>query len=315
MSNWKDELQRLELPENLQHRGKAGMEQVENERKKRKPFFLKASGLVAAILLCVSGWFIFKEDTIKTTQPNETSVREITKNGDTIEIPPLQIPENADTMDMIGLVVYKGQIYTQSDVRYEGDDIYALKGMKLGDTKNTLDEWSKKEEFEKELASNIGESSIYEVEGYNTDFRIMSYQEWNGKEQAEIFERLNGLSMTTGGDVFDAFHMVGNVAAAKWQTFNDWDRATSNFTQMADVAIIEKFVEQLGKAIPLIREVDHEPISNQMNQNDFKALTITLKDDMSMTFKLFKGGYVYYGGMDIYFKVEQETFDELWQEL
>ena len=79
---------------------------------------------------------------------------------------------------MIGLVVYQGNIYTQTGTQITPD--IAARGDKLGRSKSGITEWSSSEDYT-ELASTIGEMDIFTVKGYDADFRIMSYMEHDGK--------------------------------------------------------------------------------------------------------------------------------------
>ena len=61
------------------------------------------------------------------------------------------------------------------------------------------------------------------------------------------------------------------------------------------------YVQNENDALDIVQETAYRA---------FKS--IRLKDGTAMTFKLLKGGYVYYGFMDVYFEVDEQVFNETW---
>lgn len=301
MAKWQDELDALHVPKTVHKRAVAG---VKHARIKRRNVWRKVGACAAAISLLI----IVGQQLLTSPTPPTTS-QMVMKDG-VIHIPAIHIPDDASNADMNGLVVYDGHIYTQSDVTYEGP-LRALQGTYIGKTKNLIDEWSSASVYEQQLASNIGEQPIYTVKGYDEDFRVMFYRDVEGEKQVGIFERLNDIKVSTGKDVFEQFNMTGNVVSANWQSHAAWDVSANKKHRVTDVAAMERFVAALHQATPHVR-ADDEPLSMAQNNETFKALTIRLKDGTAMTFKLLKGGYVYYGFMDVYFEVDEQVFNETW---
>ena len=305
MAKWKEELDALSVPKHIHQRAKVGVQQV---KKPRRPMWWKIGALVAALCVIIGVTQFFKEK--PTVAPVDQPQTTTAENG-SIHIPAISIPDDASSADMIGLVVYNGHIYTQSDVTYSGP-LRALQGERIGVTKDLIDEWSNATAYEKQLASNIGEQPIYRVKGYDSDFRMMYYSDLDGDKTVEIMERLNDITIASGADVFSRFHVKDNVVSATWQSHTEWNASSKTVHLVKDVAAMERFVTALYEAPPHKRDED-EPLSMDQNDQSFKSLTIKLKDGTAMTFKLLKGGYVYYGFMDVYFEMDEDVFNDIWQ--
>ena len=232
-----------------------------------------------------------------------------------VEIPAIQLPKDTSNVDMVGLIVYNGKIYTQTNTEINAVDAKAIIGDKLGTTKGTIDEWSKQKEYDEELASTIGEMDVYSVIGYDKDFRIMVYQGQDENHYSEFYENLNGITISSGDDVFGKLNMVGNVASAQWRTFSDWDNSIDNYKQISDIEVLNTFLEELNITKPLPRKQNSDPIINSRNNEEFRELTLKLTDGSTVKLNLFKDGYIYYGITDVYFEMDESTFSKIWNQL
>ena len=96
---------------------------------------------------------------------------------------------------MIACVVYDGAVYTQGEWL---DDASALLGEYLGHATGSIDEWSDETDYVEFAGTMSGE--LYTVVGYDPDFRICCL---NDDGSAMLLERLNGISLDTGADLFD----------------------------------------------------------------------------------------------------------------
>ena len=138
-----------------------------------------------------------------------------------LEIPAKKLPEDTKAVyDMIGLVVYRGGIYTQG-ASYEGEkarEIDGLVGEYLGHAKGNLDEWSRQDDYAQEFASTYY-GDVYAVKGYDTGFRICLRVEWTEPDGSAVLwilflDRFNGITVVTGSDIFeDRLHLQGRVTA------------------------------------------------------------------------------------------------------
>lgn len=233
-----------------------------------------------------------------------------------MKIPAIQLPKDISNANMVRLIVYNGKIYTQSATEIDASDAKDLLDVKLGKTKETIDEWSEQEDYNEEFASTVGVSAdVYSVQGYDKDFRIMIYEERGGNIYAEFYENLNGITINNGEDIFGQLNMIGNVSTAQWRTFSDWDNGVENYNPIEDTETLNSFIEILNKAKPLPAEENADQISNSRSDGQFREITINLNDGSKVRLILLKNGYIHYGSMDVYFKVEDEIISKIWKKI
>ena len=174
-----------------------------------------------------------------------------------ISIPAVEIPGTAGSAetDMIGLVVYNGNVYTQSESYYGSDALATdhLTGKYLGYATGSIDEFSTDENYEEEFASTI-EGKVFEVKGYDADFRICirnEIEDENGKKQLSIdyLEHLNGIKIKNGSELFEQrLHLSNRADAVKWQNHEDWDNAVGNLhNAQIDNKLWTEFINQINK--------------------------------------------------------------------
>jgi hypothetical protein len=310
----KQEMNNIEIPKELSERSKMGVSQAKKEMKSgRKRFNVKGIGIAAALLVSVGTFTLFSDGAPDNTTGNQGAL--VVNEDGSVEIPAIQLPEDTSSASMIGLIVYNGKIYTQTRTDISPEDAKPLLGEKLGTTKGNIDEWSEQEAYDKEFASSIGIKDVYSVIGYDKDFRIMTYQEQDGKQYVEFYENLNGITIISGEDVFGELNMVGNVSSAQYRTFSDWDNNIKNYQPIRDLETLNTFVTELNKAKPFPRTQDSDPISNSRNDEDFRELTVNLNDGSMVRLTLLRDGYIYYGFMNVYFQMNQDVFSKMWSQL
>ena len=234
-------------------------------------------------------------------------------------IPAIELPKKKSNVDfdMIGLFVYNGKIYTQTTTSIDFDSAQKLLGNKLGTTKGSIDEWSTQDEYAKEFASSIGKEDVYTVTGYDKEFRLMTYiivkDGISGPyKEAQFYECLNGITIQDGKDIFGKLNLEGNVETACYRRYNDWYNGIENFHEIDDVELYNEFVKELNNTAPYAPESIEE---FRRNQNSHKELIFKLKDGSRVSMAIFKDGYINYGYNNVYFKMEQEIFQKLWDKL
>ncbi|MFD1019719.1 hypothetical protein [Thalassobacillus hwangdonensis] len=251
-------------------------------------------------------------DSTSTTSSNEKETTEAGGESDNgVEIPAIQLPEGSDmaTADMIGLIVYQGNIYTQTNTEISPEDAKELVGEKLGRTTGTIDEWSEQEDYEKEFASSTGVGDVFAVKGYEPSFRIMMY----GDDHAEFYEHLNGITVASGEDVFGKMNMTGNVVSAEYQFYSDWYQSRGNKKPIGDEEVVNTFVEDLNETKPLVRSESNDPIGDLRSDETHKKLYLTLEDGSRVQLTLLEGGYIYYGYGGVYFQMDEAQFSDMWE--
>lgn len=294
------------------------LQELQQERKRpRKMAYIAASIVLAAgIGVTASG---FWKQANEPTSPS-TEVARVNpdtpppSSSDSVVIPKMELPNmnSGVKAKMIPLVVYKGNVFTQAATRIDAADATALRGDKLGRTTGGIDEWSGKDEYI-ELASNIGETDIYVVKGYDTDFRIMSYTEIDGQVYAELFEHTNGITVSSGADLLGKLNLEGRIASAEWESFDSWNNGLQQYTPLENDETLGSFLAALQDAKPLAAE----PLINQGIYDDVNriSLYLTLEDHTRVELTLFGRGLVRYGNAPVFFEVESGAFQALWEHM
>ena len=300
------EMSQIEIPQELSERSKLGVMRAKSEIRPKNRYRTAGIAVAAALIVSTGTYTYFHKD---TPAPN----KQVATNTRSVKIPAVQMHHNgAASTRMIGLIVYNGKIYTITGTSISAEDAKAIIGEKLGTTKDTIDEFNQKQTIGRDFASTVGITDVYSVKGYDTNFRIMTYQEIDGQIYAEFYENLNGITISSGEDVFGKFNMEGNVASAQYRTFDDWNSGIENYHSIADMDTVNSFVEALNKAEPFLRGQDSDPLVDNLTSETYRELTLTLKDGSRVKLTLIKGGFVYYGFMDAYFKVDEDAFSEMW---
>jgi hypothetical protein len=268
----------------------------------------------ACLFLIIGVGVFFQWNEERSLGPKESPVeRRVTEGA--VYIPQVEIPEQQSgmAMDMIGLIVYQERVYLQSDTTVPPEAAKPLVGEKIGRTKGNLNEWSSQNDYEQEMASSIGESDIYKVNGYDSEFRIMAYEEINGEIYAQFYDCLNGMEVSTGEDVFKKFGLAGNVQSVRWERFDSWNNSLGEYEDFPVDDRFDSFLQSLNAAKPIEQDVLME--QGIYENEEQKFILIKLKDQTEVRLRLFKDGYVKYGFVPVFFKVEAAAFTEMWDSL
>ncbi|PWL42430.1 MAG: hypothetical protein DBY45_08805 [Clostridiales bacterium] len=219
----------------------------------------------------------------------------------------LEEPEPGVAVDMVGLIVYRGSIYTwTNNLTLSNAQEQALRGEYLGRTKGNIDEWSKQDDYSKELASSIGKEDVYTVCGYDRDFRIMTS---DGQGNVGIYERLNDIWLESGNDLFGRMKLKGNLEAFCWQPLSEWDSGVENrYDPGLSEEVVNAFIDGLYDAVYMEKA--------DWRQLEPKPCYLTLKDGTEIRLMLLKGGYVKYLGMggNGVFRMEESVFNEVYED-
>ncbi len=274
--------------------------------------------LVAAVAFGVNNLFKNRDDVIPSV--SETQKPAIADTG--LCIPAVKLPDTTAgaAFDMLGLVVYKGGIYTQSETYYgaEALKIDKLIGDYLGYATGSISEWSRQEEYAEEFASSVA-GKVYEVIGYDTDFRVCIREEMedeNGEKQLwiQFLDRLNGITLANGADLFETrLHLRDRIANIQWQSHNDWNYSKGNIQNATiDTDLWEKFLDQIDKAT-FVNTWDPESSSNTIYNTEQQAhIILTMEDGTVICLRLIEGGYVGYSALGWCFvQIPGDTFDSI----
>ena len=257
----------------------------------------------------------------------ETGVTAMETETSGVYVPAVEIPESTEegtTLDMIGFVVYKGNIYTQS-MDYTGEEAYKIDeivGEYLGTAKGNIDEWSSQDEYAVEFASSVA-GEIYAVEGYDTSFRIClraEYEDENGPGLwIQFLDCLNGITLSKGSDLFeDRLRVRELTGSVQWQSHEDWDYNTGNFKDAdIDEAVWNEFWDAVDNG-DFFDAWDHENLCPVISDMSHQAhMIINMNDGTKVNIRMieFEGeGYVGYQGFNWYYvKVPKEIFDKVYE--
>ncbi|MCL6456557.1 MAG: hypothetical protein K6T85_00985 [Gorillibacterium sp.] len=273
-----------------------------------------------ALLLSLGIWadpFGTSKDAAPSSSTSPTTVTDtvVPVVGTGVYLPPMKISasEPGVSASMIGLFVYKGKVYIQAATTITPDAAKLVLGEKLGRTKAGITEWSTQDEYATEFASTIGTTDIYTVKGYDSEFRLMSYQVQDGEVWAEYYECVNDLMIKSGADLLGLLKLTGNVQSAKWERFDSWNNGLQQYQEIADTDGLTTFLQALNEAKPLpAQPLAEAGIYDNGNQG---FLLLKLQDNSEVHLRLFKDGYVKYGNADVFFQVDASTFSVLWNQV
>ena len=236
---------------------------------------------------------------------------------ETLQIPAIELPEPQEGVeaDMIGLVVWHGAVYTEAQM-YLGDEAETVKQLAaqhLGRAKGNIDEWSSQDDYATELASTCT-GEIYTVSGYDPDFRLCAVHEMLTGDGTTVpwvwfMERLNGINLATGADLFDArLCLPGRIESVRYQTHDDWNEGRNNFQALDDVQAAERLIEA---ACAGQFEYVHDEQPDFYSRDGKQAhLYLTLTDGTVTELRLFEGGWVGYQPLGWYFvKIPDEIVE------
>ncbi len=249
----------------------------------------------------------------ETTRANIafTSGENNTETASAVDITPKT--ETSVDVDMADMIVYQGRVYTGShympnwyieeyypewyDPEFSKGESFV--GDKLGQTAG---------------ASTGGKQDIYSVKGYDTVFRIMTWQ----YNKSTIYESWDGVNINSGKDVFSLLRLDGRIKKAFVEGYDSWNnggsKGTKIYTSIKNMKLLNSFINELCNTKPYRTD---EYVSIWRNHGDIKQkfIHLFLEDGLILTLTLFKDGYVHYGGCPYFFKMENQLFIEMWENI
>lgn len=267
-----------------------------------------------------SSWV--KTENQKDERKNEKDDEFYVADENAVEVPSITLPTITEgvELDMIGLVVYQGSIYTQGkwyDDK-EAENVLDLVGDYLGYAKGNINEWSTQDEYATEFAGTA-RGDVYSVKGYSPAFRICiknSYYDEETKEDVtyvEMFENLNGIRLATGADLFDKrLQLRGNWSSIQYQQHENWDNGWPDYEYFDLEGVSEEEWNAFYEELCASEFVD----MTKTDIYDFNQahLMIHLQDQTTVELRLFEGGYVGYQPLGWYFvKMPGELFDQMFE--
>lgn len=304
-------------------------EETEARRKKKRAMTKVLTPVMGLCLVAILGVGIWQSDILG--QPDAVLSGDVpsqseSSDGDTLEdmslsspeyavyTDPVNLPENTSgvAVDMIGCLVYKGKVYTQSADFYQYDAVTAqqLVGEYVGEAKGTLDCWSSQEDWATEFASTYS-GPVYKVKGYSEEFRLCIYVNQGQEEWLQILDNYDGIGLNSGADLFEErLHITGNVESVTYRTHDDWEKQNSEkpFTGVSEEDMNEFFRELCGS--PFVR-IDPERDPGFYERAETQGhLYLNMKDGTVVELRLLDGGYVGSESLGwVFVKMPGELFD------
>ncbi|NLU24447.1 MAG: hypothetical protein GXW99_07025 [Clostridiales bacterium] len=293
------------------------VEEAAEYKGKSRRIWIRWSAAAACLCLLLTGLYLSR-----LPSKNSTAKQPTYDDGYAIHIPAVKLPNDTagTSMDMVGLVVYQGRVYTQAE-QYSGEQAEAVAGLigeYVGYAKGTIDEWSAQDAYATEFASTY-EGDVYSVKGYSPDFRLcISFgaidSEQNNVKNIVFLENLNGIGVTNGGDLFEKrLHLQQRWQAVRYQEHENWDNGWPDYVYRPLDRISEEqintFLETLC-ASPFSYVYETNP--NFYDEGEQAHLFFQMDDGTTVELRLFAGGYVGYQSMGWYFvKMPGEIFDTI----
>lgn len=306
----KTEIEQIEIPSELHHRSKNGIQKAKEEmRPKKTRYWSKVASAVASMIILASGYVAYQNINDGNSQVSPPS--------SAIQVPVIVPPDGViENSDMFNLIVHDGKVYTQSNTSMDSRYAEQVRGRKLGTTKGIINEWSKQDEYAKELASTTSGEDVYTVKGYDEDFRIMTYTQ-DGDDDFRFYEHLNGITVKEGSDIFGKLKLTGNVVSADYRLAKDWDNNVDAYHVIDNNHIVDTFVKELNYSTPFLRESIEGNIDAAYKNDEIKELSLHLKDGSRVRLIIMQNGYIHYGlwGETIYFRMDGKIFKQMWNEL
>lgn len=298
-------INKLEPDKEMESRLSEKIMSKQNNKFTFKPIVSIAASLVIFVSLGIFG-YNFAE------KKPDTSSHIINSTGG-IDVPKIELQNNTNVaVDIIGLIVYQGRIYTQADTTIRLESAKKILGEKLGTTKENIDEWSQQDDYAVEFASSIGKQAVYSVKGYNKSFRIMTYEKIDGTVYSEFYECINGITVKNGADVFNKLKIENNTKTSKYENFKSWNENKKQYKELTKFNALTNFINELKNTIPNTQESLSYLLDDKGELNQ-KFVYITLNDGSEVQLRLFKDGYIYYS--HIFFKMENQAFNKLWDQI
>lgn len=320
--DYKNSMDDLKISEDFKTNTRKLMKEARNMKNKKsinKKILVSAASL--AIILAAGGTAYYNLAGSSNTL-NDTSIA-ADENTKSYTVPFIELPKDSSqaSKDMLGLFVYQGRVYIQSNTRFtygeDGmtpikEDVLNLQGDYIGQTTGSIDEWSTQDDYAKEFASSIGVAKIYTVKGYDSKYRLMAYYEWDGGFGCEIFDSFGGLNIHDGSDYFDILNLKGNISSLSYESFDSWNNGLLNNSEITESLEFNNFLDALYDSTPIGNDIDLL-LETQVADGQ-KFITITTKDNLKTTLRLVKGGYVYDSQIG-FFKIADDAFHAFYNSL
>jgi len=264
------------------------------------------------IMSCIITPRILQQKEISIAQVS-TVIEEKSQVSNEINIPIINLHEDKSSMDLIGIIIYDGKIYTQSGF-IENNEFTKqnLIGEYIGTAKGNININSRLSDNMYEFSSTV-KGDIYTVKGYDKSFRICIPEMNTNSGVIAFYENLNGITLSTGKDLYGTrIHLKENYIQAyqlKYDISNDIINKI-NYSELTNDDI-GQFIDALYNSPFVDFSTSNEDIFN-MNIKHV-SMGFKMKDETTIKIRLYENGLVYYEGM--YGKVFVQMNDSIFQKI
>lgn len=237
----------------------------------------------------------------------------------------------------IATLVYKGRIYTTQSVEFPLEIGKELIDKKIGVTWDLMSEIQDNGtsagyidlEALKDFASISEGDEVYTAKGYDESFRLITYTKNEYGEYVNLWECLNDFILADGSYVFGMMNIRENLGSATWKSFNNWNNGIIEEKEITIDDTVNSFIDSMYKGTPYsledesLRNELFDKESNYSSEEDYadineesqKFIFLKMKDGTKAEIRLFKSGYIYYSGLNFAFKLDEESFNNMWNKL
>jgi hypothetical protein len=272
-------------------------------------------------------------------EENEISDEEINTYKKGIYVPKQQLPEIDPNIQAsrVATLVYKGRVYTIAGTEISLEEGKALMDKNIGTTwsmmKETRDDGTVTGYIDleslRDFASSGEGEEVYTVKDYDENFRLITHTKNEYGEFISLWECLNDFNLLDGSDVLGKMNIKGNLESITWETFNNWNYGNINEKEVTIDDTVNNFIDAMYKGTPYsleneeLRKSLFDKESNyssgeeyfEANEERQKFIFLKMKDGTKVEIRLFKEGYIYYSGLNFAFKIDEESFNNMWNKL
>lgn len=315
------------------------MKRCSESSKKTNKYNYKVGFSVVVALLIFSVLIFAKEKLEYNNKLENNIVKEEVPVKEGIYVPKEQLGRIDPDIQAcrIATLVYKGRIYTLEGTEISLEEGKSLMDKRIGVTwdliKKIKDDGTSAGYIDLEsledFASFGAGDEVYTVKGYDDDFRLITYNKNEYGEFISIWECLNDFILADGSDIFGKMNIKDNVKSVTWETFNNWNYGTLEGKEVIIDDTLNSFIDAMYNGIPYSLEdeelrkelFDKENNYNtgeeyfEANEEGQKFMLFKMNDGTKVEIRLFRSGYVYYKGLNFAFKLDEESFNNMWDKL
>ena len=161
-----------------------------------------------------------------------------------------------------------------------------------------------------DFTSNMDISDVYTIKNYDKQYFLLTFATFYGEDKSTEFVRIwtcfDGLSVSSGADIFDLYDIDRQLTKIRYCN-GYWFDDSKDVLRESDVSQLKKVVKILKKAEPLYVKKGSLP------EQEYKYLQLEMKNGLEIDLHLGQNGTLIF--QDIVFQLNEKDFQWLWNEL